>query len=112
MAYVLEDTDVDIPRCDRDYTPAPAECRLLAWLSQAAELPGKATVRMALLVMRAATTCGRKQHLMIMPNSVAKAGMSRVAAYEGLRSLETAGLVTVKRCRGRSPLVTIVDEND
>lgn len=98
--------------CDGDYSPTPGECRLLAWLAHVAELPGKATVRMALLVQHSATKYGRKQHLMVTPKKITEAGMSRVAAYEGLRALESAGLVTVKRCRGRSPLVTIVDQQD
>lgn len=98
------------PSCDGDYSPAPGERRLLAWFSHVAELPGKATVRMALLVQRSAAKYRRKQHLLVTPKGVTQAGMSRVAAYEGLRALELAGLVTVKRCRGCSPLVTIVDQ--
>lgn len=100
----------DSPWCERDYHPTPGERRLLTWLSQVTQLPGKATFRMAVLVLQSATTHGRKRHLRVTPKGVASAGMSRVAAYEGLRALELAGLVTVKRCRGRSPLVTIVDQ--
>ena len=111
VAPLRQKAGMDSSLCDLDYFPTPGERRLLAWLSHVAGLPGKATVRMALLLLRSAIACRRKQHPMIIPKSVAKAGMSRVAAYEGLRALETAGLVTVKRCRGRSPLVTIVDEN-
>jgi hypothetical protein len=35
-------------------------------------------------------------------------GLDRNAKYRALRSLEVAGLVEVKRMRGRSPLVTIL----
>lgn len=100
------------PWCDYDYSPSPGERSLLAWLKQAAELPGKATFRMAILVLQAAIDCRRKQHLMINPQKTWSARMSRVAAYEGLRALEEARLVTVKRCRGRSPLVTVVEVNN
>lgn len=97
------------PWCDHDYFPSPGERSLFSWLKLAAELPGKATFRMAILLLQSAIDCCRKQHLMITPKRVTSARMSRVAAYEGLRALEGAGLVTVKRCRGRSPLVTIVE---
>ena len=99
----------DSPWCDQDYSPTPGERRLLIWLEQAVALPGKATIRMALLVLQLATICHRKRHLMVRPKEISTNGMSRVAAYEGLRTLELAGMVTVKRCRGLSPLVTIVE---
>lgn len=111
MANRHDKTSVESLWCDRDYSPTPGERRLLAWLNQVADLPGKATVRMALLILHSATICHRKQHLMITPKNVTTTGMSRVAAYEGLRALEEAGLVTVNRCRGRSPLVTIVEKD-
>ncbi len=112
LALVSEATDDDSPWCDNDYCSTLAERQLLAWLTAAADLPGKSTIRTALLALELATMCGRKQHLGITPQSVATAGLSRVAAYEGLRLLESAGLVRVTRCRGRSPLVTILDPND
>lgn len=106
---LVEETDVDSPLSPCDYSPTPAERRLLDWLTQVAELPGKAAVRVALLLLQLATVLKRKQFIMMRSKSVMNTGMSRVAAYEGLRELETAGLVSVKRCRGRSPLVTIVE---
>lgn len=111
MATRIQSTFGSSPWCSRDYYPTPSERRLLGWLNRVADLPGKATVRMALLVLQSATDCGRRQHLMITPKKVTAARMSRVAAYEGLRALEEAGLVTVNRCRGRSPLVTIVEKD-
>ena len=109
MAAPIQHTNSELQWCDHDYSPTSGERRLIDWLSKVAELPGKATFRMALLVLRSASTYGRRQHLMVGPESVATAGVSRVAAYEGLRTLESAGLVTIKRCRGSSPLVTIVE---
>ncbi|MES2793561.1 MAG: hypothetical protein V4719_28365 [Planctomycetota bacterium] len=109
MSILLEEIDIDALDCD--YSPNAGERRMLAWLSQVAGLPGKATFRMALLALRLAVACGRKLHLMIEPKNVAKAGMSRVAAFDGVRALESAGLVTVKRCRGCSPVVTIVEKS-
>jgi hypothetical protein len=37
-------------------------------------------------------------------------GLDRNAKYRALHSLEVAGLVAVKRMRGRSPLVTILND--
>ncbi len=112
LAPLSKPTIGDSPWCDQNYFPTLGERQLLAWLVAATDLPGKATIRMALLVLQSAATCGRKQHLAITPQRLATTEMSRVAAYEGLRWLESAGLVSVKRCRGRSPLVTILDAID
>jgi len=37
-----------------------------------------------------------------------KMGVERHAGYRGLEALENAGLVSVERCSGQSPLVTLL----
>ena len=92
-----------------DYSPSLEENRLLEWLSRVSELPGKSTVRIAILLLRKAMTLGRKWHIMIAPKDRDDIAISRVAAYEALVSMEAAGLVSVRHCRGRSALVSIID---
>jgi predicted ArsR family transcriptional regulator len=42
---------------------------------------------------------------------LAELGLSRHAAYRGLKALEDRGLVVVDRHRGRKPLVTVIERH-
>lgn len=91
--------------------PAKANnCRLPShshWLEQAASLPGKC-MHLAVALQLIATD---QQLGCVELGNVAceRFGLNRNAKYRALLSLENAGLVIVKRKRGRSPLVTILD---
>jgi hypothetical protein len=79
----------------------------LGWVTIAANLPGRA-LHAGLTVWYAASVSGSTAvHLSNV--QCLRFGLDRNAKYRALRSLEVAGLVAVKRMRGRSPLVTILE---
>jgi DNA-binding transcriptional ArsR family regulator len=53
----------------------------------------------------------RYEHLLLTPEMIARHGMNRITVYRALVDLERAGLVTVRRRRGNSPLVSIVADH-
>lgn len=91
-----------------DYFPSKRERSLLAWFSRVAALPGRATIRMAVLLASSAMRLKRKQYIPVTPQATRGAGMCRVAAWRATQELENAGLIIVKHKRGSHPLVTIV----
>lgn len=79
---------------------------LLAWLQAAAVAPGKA-LHLALLLVGQYRSL-QTRHVHLTRPMLARAGLSRDACYDGLRRLETLGLITVQRVPGRSPHVRLV----
>jgi hypothetical protein len=79
---------------------------VLVWLQAAAGAPGKA-LHLALLL---AGQCRGQdtRHVHLTRPMLAQAGLSRDACYDGLRRLETLGLVVVQRVPGHSPHVQLV----
>lgn len=79
--------------------------QMLAWLWLAARLPGRAFhVAMTLAVTEALTNRGRHE---LANLSLAEIGLDRCSKYRALAHLERAGLVSVIRRVGRSPLVSV-----
>jgi hypothetical protein len=76
------------------------------WLEAAARLPGKA-LAVALCLWREAGR--RRRRTVTLSLTRAGLGVREAAARRALRSLETAGLVTVLRKPGRGLEVTLLD---
>lgn len=81
----------------------------LLWLQRAAELNGKSPLIAALLLLTLSRRFDRRQHIMVTAKTRTAHGLDQKTLYQALVNLETAGLVTVNRGRGRPPLVSIVD---
>ena len=79
----------------------------LAWLVTAARLPARSLHVGIVLWYTAGISGSASVHLSNI--LCLRFGLDRSAKYRALRSLEGAGLIAVKRKRGRSPLVTILD---
>lgn len=78
-----------------------------SWLATAARLPGKALhVAMTLRLLDGMQNVGP---VALSSVRLEDAGVNRHAAYRALRQLEQAGLVAVRRARGRQPRVTILE---
>ena len=78
-----------------------------AWIIAAAELPGQALL-VGLCVWRLAGAT--KSYNVSFGNSDLKPlGIDRAAKSRALQALETAGLISVARRRGRFPTVTLPD---
>lgn len=75
------------------------------WLERAATLPGKAFTIGVVLWYRMGVT----KKIIVQPSWKlwAKFSIGRHAAYRGLHNLENAGLISVQRCIGKNPLVTV-----
>lgn len=79
---------------------------LLTWLQAAAVAPGKALHLALLLVSQCRSS--RSSHVHLTRPMLTRAGLSRDACYDGLRRLETLGLIAVQRVPGHSPHVRLV----
>lgn len=82
----------------------------LAWLRKAAALPGKVLAVGVALWFKAGAT--KRAEVQMTGKLLAKFGINRKAGYRGLKALECAGLVTVKRHAGRCAVVTILEPLD
>jgi hypothetical protein len=77
-----------------------------AWLQVAARLPGQAlAVGIAVWHVGGMSKAPRFK---VSNGVLGDLGVSRQAGYRGLSELETAGLISVERHRGRSPVVTLL----
>lgn len=77
------------------------------WLCAAAQLPGKAAA-LGLLLSWLASQC-RSACVCPTRRMLRRFGVSRDACYDGLRRLEDAKLVHVRRLPGRSPQVILLE---
>lgn len=80
----------------------------LSALAAAGRLPGR-TLHVALVLWFIAGVESRRAALALRPSVLKCFGVDRHAAYRALAQLEAAGLVTVRRARGRAPVVTLLD---
>lgn len=78
----------------------------IAWLSQAAALPGK-TLHLALAIQWL-SGMNKGAPVKVSKNALAHFCISTDAYRDGLKRLEAAGLLTVMRMPGRSPFVLVV----
>jgi hypothetical protein len=94
---------------DAGEPPAPGDKRFvripLTWIQRAACLPGR-TSELGLVLWFLAGV-GRTQTVRLRPSLCAAFGVDRHAAYRAIAQLESAGLVSVDRKRGRAPIVTL-----
>ena len=77
------------------------------WVCKAARLSGRA-LAMALALLFKAGVSGTEKDVPLSPQLLERFGVSRRSNHRALAALERAGLVKVKRQRGRCPRVTIV----
>jgi DNA-binding transcriptional ArsR family regulator len=78
----------------------------LEWLVTASKLPGKSLqISMALWFLKGVT---RKNTVKLSGKLVRSFGVSRSTLYRGLTEMENAGLISIQRQKGRSPIVTIL----
>ena len=101
------------PRRQSTFRPRPPQGRFLkgpicwAWLSAAARLPGRA-LHVAISI-RLWAGIKKTNRIAFSVSGLAGLGVSRSAAYRGLKALEEAGVIAIHRHRGRKPWVTIID---
>ena len=77
-----------------------------AWLEAAAKLPGK-SMHLAVMLLRL-SMIEQTDRVVLSNRACERFGLDRNAKYRALLSLEDAGLITVQRKLGRSPIVMIV----
>jgi hypothetical protein len=86
---------------------------MLDWLCEANELPGKTPITRALAILGLAERLDRQTHILLTPQGLREIGLNRTSAYRACRELERAGLISVRRCQGSSPMVSLrTREND
>jgi DNA-binding transcriptional ArsR family regulator len=81
---------------------------LMSDIAVAAKLPGKALA--VYLAIRHRIDLTRSAAVKLPARLMFELGVGKDAKARALRQLETAGLVTVERKRGRSPVITITQE--
>jgi hypothetical protein len=77
------------------------------WLSKAAQQPGKA-LHVAIVIWFLAGI-NKNRSIKLSNKILREFGVKRHSGYRGLRTLESIGLISVKRQRGRNSIVTILD---
>lgn len=77
----------------------------LAWIEVAAKLPGK--VLHVALAIRYLAGMNKLNPFRLSSSTLMVFGVSRQAAYRGLKALEMAGLITVERHPGKNPVITV-----
>jgi len=78
----------------------------LKWILAASKLPGKSLeISMVLWFLKGVT---RKHTVKLSGKLIRSFGVSRSTLYRGLAKMENAGLISVQRQIGRSPMVTIL----
>ena len=96
--------DGEVPLPNGDFIWGPIS---LDWLVRAANLSGKTfVVAIALQFLRGRSGFAR---VALHPKLIRRFGLSRQTAYRALRDLESAGLVSVNRQRGRAPRVMFLE---
>jgi hypothetical protein len=80
----------------------------LAWLQDAAALPGVA-LAVGVALWHLAGVRKSREHLVLSSERLVPFGVSRYAKDRALRNLVEAGLVQVERRKGRSPRVTLLN---
>ena len=83
----------------------------IAWLARAGSLRGKA-LEVALAIWFRVGCGGKRSDVRLSAQTLARFGVGRKAGYRALAVLESAGLISVRRRRGASPLVTVLDVAD
>jgi hypothetical protein len=91
------------PRSREPYLKGPVS---LIWLTVAGRLPG-AAMQVAVFLAYLKGLKRRNQFSVPTAKMAEVFGVSRFAVYRALKALECAGLVTVKRHRGRHPIVAL-----
>ena len=79
----------------------------LVWLIKAAQLPGK--VLHVALILWYLTELENSKEVHMSSKTVNDFGVNRQVGYRALKALENAGLISVRRYKGRSPRVTILE---
>jgi len=80
------------------------------WVIRAASLPGKALiVGLCLWRLRGAKN---SDSVMLANSELRPFGIGRAAKSRAITALEKAGLISVKRCPGRFPIVTLLGTSD
>ena len=92
-------------RARREFIQGPLP---LAWFAEAAKLPGQA-LAVSLAIWFRHGIEHRATTVRLYPSALARFSVNRWSGYRALAALERAGLVSVKRARGRSPEVTLLD---
>ena len=82
----------------------------LKWMTKAAGMEGK-TLHVAVALWFLAGL-KRSRKVALFQSKLKLFNISRQASYRALLRLESAGLVSVERRRGRSPVVTITNTED
>lgn len=76
------------------------------WLAAAAQLPGKAlAVGLSIWMLSIAV---RSKTVMVTPANVGRLGVDASAKSRALTALERAGLISLRRRRGRFPEATLI----
>jgi DNA-binding MarR family transcriptional regulator len=79
------------------------------WLTAAGCLPGKA-LHVAIVLWHI-VGLRKSRTVKWQPSKAKPFGMDRHTLYRALNQLEKAGLISVKRLKGRSPIVTLLEHS-
>jgi len=96
---------------DEEFQPVD-QTAIIEWLHKTTALPGRAPLAVGIRLATDALRYNRTAFLIITPANVEELNLTRQSAYNGLRRLENAGLLTVNRQRGQVPVANLVLEHE
>ncbi len=85
-----------------------SEAMLLGFLREASTLPGRGPSAMAIMLANQCRHLDRHEHILVMPKTLRRYGLTSITGYRALEQLRTAGLIEVHRRRGQGPTVTLL----
>jgi hypothetical protein len=84
---------------------------MLAWLQQAASLPGRSPLHLALSLVFQAGLQRSKDDIRLTNKLLSVFNLNKRTAYDALNRLEAAGLISVRRPPGQCRVVNITDNS-
>lgn len=88
-----------------------SEAMLLRFLREASTLPGRGPSAMAIMLANQCRHLDRHEHILVMPKTLRRYGLTSITGYRALEQLQSAGLIEVHRRRGQGPTVTLLKNN-
>lgn len=92
---------------NRDHVGSSARRNHTSWIRTAAQLPGK-SLHLAVMIWLS-TNRSERNSICIGNCEALRFGIDRNSKYRALAWLESAGLISVSRRLGRSPIVTLLE---
>ena len=105
-------TVTDERRAETSSIETLSEDVLLDFLRKASALPGRGPSATAIMLANQCRKLDRHKHILILPKTLRRYGLTSITTYRALEQLQSAGLVNVHRKRGQGPTVSLLPRHE